>query len=232
MSHEAAPSSALLNAVLLVVLALLVALHWGLGRDPHARGLELFPNMAHAVPAEAFSANAVLQGGMTLQPAAEGTIARGWSPLHLSATPEDALRAGATLENPFSLDDPAAVGRGQAVFTRACVLCHGSTGAGDGPVAQRGFPAPPSLLAANARQMRDGQIFHIVTFGQGNMPGHAAQLDRADRWLAALRVRVLQRDAEPEKGPEAEPAPSGEPAPRDAAPGDAEPRDAEPGDAP
>jgi mono/diheme cytochrome c family protein len=197
MRPESATSSSFLNGMLMVVLALLVALHWGLRRDPRVRGLELFPNMAHAVSAEAFSANGVLPGGMTLQSPAEGTIARGWPPLHLAATPEDALRAGETLENPFSSDDPSAVAQGQVVFSRYCVLCHGPTGAGDGPVAQRGFPAPPSLLAPNARQMRDGQIFHIVTFGQGNMPGHAAQLDRADRWRAVLRIRALQREAEP-----------------------------------
>ncbi len=201
MQREADASWSLLNRALLVVLALLAALHWGLRPNPNTRGLEFLPNMARAIPAEAFSANPVLAGGMTLQSPPAGTIARGRPPLHLTATVEDALRAGETLENPFSLDDPAAVARGQVVYSRDCLLCHGPSGAGDGTVAQRGFPAPPSLLATNARQMRDGQIFHIVTFGQGNMPSHATQIEPADRWRAVLRVREFQRDAEPTAEP-------------------------------
>lgn len=184
-----------LNVSLLVVLALLTALNWGLGRDTSERGIEFVPEMVHAVSAEAYSASPVLAGGMTLQQPPEGTIPRGWPPLRLAATPEDALRAGVELENPFALDDPQALARGQVVFSRYCAVCHGPAGQGDGPVAQRGFPTPPPLPAPHARDMRDGQIFHIITFGQVNMPGYAAQLDREDRWRAVLRVREIQSEA-------------------------------------
>ncbi len=186
-----------LNRLLVIVLAALIALNWGLARDSSERGVEFMPEMARAIPAESYAANAVLANSMTLQQPPAGAIARGWLPLHLTASPADALRASQELSNPFTGDDPAGVERGESIFARYCVLCHGPSGEGDGPVAQRGFPAPPSLLDAHAQAMGDGQLFHIITFGQGNMPGHAAQLDRADRWRAVLRIRQLQAAAGP-----------------------------------
>lgn len=185
-----------LNLVLLLVLALLAVLNWQLGRSGNQRGLDFMPEMVRSLAAESFSANPVLAQGMTLQQPPEGTIPRGLLPLHLVPTPEDALRAGVELQNPFSADDAPSVSRGQVIYSRYCALCHGQTGQGDGTVAQRGFPAPPSLLAPNARGLLDGQIFHIITVGQGNMPAYAAQLDREDRWKAVLHVRELQNKGE------------------------------------
>ena len=38
-------------------------------------------------------------------------------------------------------------------------------------------------------------MFHVLTFGQKNMPGYAAQITTDDRWKAILHVRELQRPA-------------------------------------
>ncbi len=181
-----------LNLVLLIVLVSLAAFNWRLESNSTERGLEFVPEMVRSIAAESFSANPVLSHGMTLQQPPDGTIARGLPPLRFVPTLEDALRAGADLQNSFSAEDSSALERGQAIFSRYCALCHGHAGLGDGTVAQRGFPTPPSLLGPNARAMLDGQMFHIITVGQGNMPGHAAQLDRADRWKAVLWIRELQ----------------------------------------
>ena len=61
-----------------------------------------------------------------------------------------------------------------------------------GPVAQRGYPPPPSLLAEHAQKMKDGQLFHILTYGQNNMPSYASQLSRDDRWNVVLYVRTCR----------------------------------------
>src|SRR5205823_12508017 len=70
--------------------------------------------------------------------------------------------------------------------------CHGVGGAGNGPVAQRGYPPPPSLLAEHVLKMKDGQLFHVLTYGQNNMPSYASQLSREDRWNVILYVRSMQ----------------------------------------
>ncbi len=84
--------------------------------------------------------------------------------------------------------------RGTQVFNIFCVSCHGPTGAGDGPVAKRGFPPPPPLTTGKSVQMKDGQLFHILTYGQGSMSPMAAQLSRVRRWDVINYVRSLQQN--------------------------------------
>ena len=56
----------------------------------------------------------------------------------------------------------------------------------------RGVPPPPSLLADKALKMKDGQLFHIVTYGQANMASYAGQVTTEDRWAVILHIRHLQ----------------------------------------
>jgi mono/diheme cytochrome c family protein len=42
-------------------------------------------------------------------------------------------------------------------------------------------------------KMKDGQIFHVIAFGQKNMPSFAAQVVRADRWRVIKYIRSLQQ---------------------------------------
>lgn len=178
------------NGVLSASLLAALLLYGVMGIDPATPNWELFPDMAHSARADAFAASEVLPDGATLQPPPPGTVPRGLPPLHLVRSPEDAVRTGEQLVSP--LEPAGATERGGAVFATFCQPCHGAGGRGDGPVAQRGYPPPPSLLAEHARSLPAGQLFHIVTVGQGNMPGHAAQIAREDRWKVASYIRWLQ----------------------------------------
>lgn len=40
--------------------------------------------------------------------------------------------------------------------------------------------------------MKDGQLFHIITYGQGNMPPYAVQVTQDDRWKIIAYIRSLQ----------------------------------------
>jgi mono/diheme cytochrome c family protein len=182
----------MLNSVLLLLFAASLALHWVVRRDPTLPNREFIPEMAHTARYNAFSPNGNFRDGKTLQAPESGTIPRDYLPLHYRANHEDALRAGEELANPLSSADARAIERGTAVFANFCQPCHGASGRGDGPVALRGFPAPPSLLAERAVKMKDGQVFHILTYGQKNMPSYASQLSREDRWKVILFVRSLQ----------------------------------------
>lgn len=184
-----------LNNLLLVVLAACLVINWAAGRDASRPNAEFLPDMAHSPAYASFAPNPSFPDGKTLQPPVTGTIMRGHLPLHYQATPEDALRAGAELNSPFPRDKVKSTERGAALFAAFCQHCHGAGGLGDGPVSRRGFPPPPSLLAAHALDMKDGQMFHVLTYGQGNMPSHAAQLSREDRWTAIAHVRALQATA-------------------------------------
>lgn len=200
------------NVLLAVALAVSLALNWGVRARDVDPGTEFFPNMAHSPRANAFAANDALPNGQTLQAPEPGTIARGQRPLHYAATPADAIRAGNELRSPVPPDDAHAIARGAIVFASFCQPCHGGGGRGDGPVTVRGVPPPPSLLAEHALGLADGQIFHILTFGQVNMASYASQVSREDRWNVIAYVRTLQAAAPktppPGTTPAAVPAPS------------------------
>lgn len=154
-----------LNVLLLLGTLALLGANWMLRVDPAQRNVEIFPDMARAVSVQSFSGE--------MRPPVAGTIQ-----YHTVASRP---AAGAP-----------ALARGATVYANFCLPCHGPVGRGDGLVAQRGFPAPPSLLAANARKITDEQIFRILTFGQKNMPSYASQIDPGDRWRAIAYVRSLQ----------------------------------------
>lgn len=180
-----------LNLVLAAVLAATVAAQFVISPPPDLPNREFLPGMVYSGAAESFDASATLPGGRVLQRPPAGTLSRRASLVSYAATPAGAIRAGEELAAPAQAREDEA--RGAAVYATFCTPCHGGAGLGDGAVVKRGFPAPPSLLAARALTMRDGQIFHIVTYGQVNMPAYAAQIGEEDRWRVVAYVRQLQR---------------------------------------
>jgi mono/diheme cytochrome c family protein len=179
----------LVNLLLFLALVALLSLNFLLRSDPARRNVDVLPDMAASVAYDSYAPNPNFADGKTLREPVPGTVVRGLMPLRYAATAADAQRAGRELVAPVNRN---ALPRGAVVFANYCETCHGPAGKGDGRVAQRGFPAPPSLLAPKALQLADGQMFHILTFGQGNMPSYAAQIDRSDRWAAIAYVRSLQ----------------------------------------
>lgn len=162
------------NALLAVTFVILLGANFALTRNPAKRNYEVLPDMAHSPAYESFDPNSNFPDHMTLRQPVPGTV------LYASLRPQP-RPAGAK-----------ALARGETVYLNFCEVCHGPQGKGDGNVALRGFPTPPSLLAPNARKLTDEQIFAIVTNGRNNMPSYASQVDRDDRWRAILFVRSLQ----------------------------------------
>lgn len=196
-------SRRVVNVFLLLAFVASLGLHVIAGRDLTRRNIEVMPEMGYSPAYDTFAPNPNFPDGKTVQLPEPGTIPRGRLPLHYGPTLEDAARAGAELHNSFSADDARARERGAFLFTNYCQMCHGLEGKGDGLIVQRGPNMPPSasLLAENAVQMKDGQLFHVLTYGQRNMSSHAAQLSREDRWKVILHIRSLQQKAAGEKRP-------------------------------
>lgn len=163
---------------------------YALRREATVRNREWPTQMQHSPAAKPQTANAALPYGMTEQPPAAGTIPRGFQPFHYSPGEAEEQRAGRELTNPFQ---PTAenLARGQFVFTNYCLICHGATGAGDGPVIPK-YPNPPNYNADKSKNLPDGALFHVITVGRKDMPSHAAQVKAEDRWKAILYIRKLQ----------------------------------------
>jgi mono/diheme cytochrome c family protein len=180
-----------------VRLALLAWLTQAVGCDRAERpGLEYMPDMAHSLPYDAYAPNPVTRDGKTLQPPVVGTVPRGFVPLHYRATPDDALRAGRELSDPAP-SDARSLERGKALYETFCLVCHGASGRGDGPLVPK-IPNPPSYASARVRGMEPGQVFHVITWGSGRMPSYAAQIPAGERWLVVRYVRALGDSGAPQ----------------------------------
>lgn len=159
-------------------------------RDVSKPNFEYAPDMVSSVAYDAFAPNPNTPDGKTLMLPAKGSIPRNYQPFHYGPGPEEATRAARELTNPYPASAEASE-RGKVAFLRYCSHCHGTGGLGDGPVTSR-FPRPPSLLADHAKGLADGQVFHIITHGQGLMPAHGSQVSPEDRWKIVHHLRAMQ----------------------------------------
>lgn len=95
---------------------------------------------------------------------------------------------------PVITPDPA---RGAPLYAQHCSVCHGDTGAGDGP-ASVGMTPPPSNLRDTTRLDRLSLYAIYSTLGQGvegtDMPAFADQLDDRQRWDLATNIASFSVD--------------------------------------
>jgi mono/diheme cytochrome c family protein len=105
--------------------------------------------------------------------------------------------AAATLTNPYGANpSPRVIQRGKALYDTQCIVCHGPSGAGDGPVVGQGkFPFALPLISGTAPGRSDGYIYGIIVVGRGLMPPYGEKLTHLDRWAGVEYVRELERQA-------------------------------------
>ncbi len=82
--------------------------------------------------------------------------------------------------------------KGKERFEIFCSACHGATGSGNGIATQYGLVGVPNYHSDHTQQMPDGQIFYVVTHGQGLMLGYGANLSVEERWAVVAYIRALQ----------------------------------------
>jgi mono/diheme cytochrome c family protein len=83
--------------------------------------------------------------------------------------------------------------RGQERYTIYCEPCHSPLGDGDGMIARRGFPHPPSYHIPRLRQAPDRLFYDVMTNGYGVMYSYADRVSPEDRWAIVAYIRALQR---------------------------------------
>jgi len=183
-----------LNLLILLGIDLCLGIVVWRQRDYREPNDELIPErqMSRSPAYDSYKPNPNFPDQITYRQPVPGTIARGKEAFRYQETPTEAVRAGKELTNPLSFSSAQARDHGRYLYTTYCQCCHGPTGMGDGPVSGHGFPAPLSFLKPQAMELKDGEMFHILTFGKGNMPAHALQLSPMDRWAVILHMRVLQ----------------------------------------
>jgi mono/diheme cytochrome c family protein len=117
------------------------------------------------------------------RPAVANTI-----PIAATVRPAISYEEANNLPNPRQPSD-ASLARGKETYEIFCLVCHGATGAGDGPVAPK-FVRPPNLKGAS-RGYTDGYIYALITNGRGNMPSYN-RISTDERWDVINYLRQLQ----------------------------------------
>lgn len=82
--------------------------------------------------------------------------------------------------------------RGRQRFDIYCAPCHSRVGDGDGMVAERGFPHPPSYHTPALRNAPDSHFYKVITDGYGVMYSYADRVPQHDRWAIVAYIRALQ----------------------------------------
>jgi len=82
--------------------------------------------------------------------------------------------------------------RGRRRFNIYCAPCHSRAGDGDGMIAERGFPHPPSYHTPALRNAPDSHFYKVITDGYGVMYPYADRVSPHDRWAIVAYIRALQ----------------------------------------
>lgn len=99
--------------------------------------------------------------------------------------------ATARFVNTVAADD-SSLARGERMFGRLCVTCHGKSMSGDGPTAPKFMP-PPDLLGATTRGRTDGFIYSYIRWGGAIMPKYGHALSARETWDVINYLRRQQR---------------------------------------
>ncbi len=125
---------------------------------------------------------------------------QGSVPIYGSAAPGFAYgRAAmiATIDSMSGLVNPVpadarSLRNGAQQFQINCSVCHGMSGAGDGPVTKFSYPPMPIGAGSNAAtKFTDGYLFGIIRNGRGLMPSYN-RIEEQDRWDLINYLRALQ----------------------------------------
>ena len=153
--------------------------------------------------AEFYNSNNLNRNRMNMREPAPHTVkrnAQGWLPYRL---PNDSsgLRMANRLRNPY--DSSAEVlAAGKALYEMYCDHCHGAKGTGDGKVAsgvtvdgveKSAYAGVPNYQSDALKNITEGHIFHVITYGKGLMWPHGSQINPEDRWRIAKYVKTLQK---------------------------------------
>lgn len=177
-----------LTQILLIICALVIAACGPSGNKPN---VELLQDMMDSPAVKAQEYDDFFKddhaGGARVPP--EGTVPVGFKADRIGFDPEK----GKALRNPLAgnTEDQVLL-TGQKFYETNCMVCHGIKGDGLGPVAEKMPNKPPALTTAKINAWSDGQIYQVITVGQGTMGPYASHIPQQYRWQVVNYIRHLQ----------------------------------------
>jgi mono/diheme cytochrome c family protein len=177
----------------LVVVAAVALFSCGTRRSP---GRAYMPDMTYSVAYETYGPSqqrlaASAKAKNELTPfysglPVPGTIARG--EMLPYAIGKDTVGASG-IKNPLDLAG-IDLKESERLYLVNCGICHGTKLDGLGPLYGKNgdgpFQAKPADLIAS--KMNEGSMFHVATYGQGQMGSYASQLSTRQRWMVVAYI--------------------------------------------
>ncbi len=203
-----------------IAIALLV-IAWLLYRSPKSTGSIYAPDMAYSRALETYGDNAPfatifgsVKSFMASFLPVKNTISRDFLPSeeiyqkekstlysyqytrYFANNDTDKTRAGNELFNPYT-NTPEVLKSAELVYNKQCAICHGTKGMGDGLLIVRedgsegAYKAVPPTYTDRLKGMKDGSIFHSITYGKNLMGGYASHISADDRWKLVTYIKEL-----------------------------------------
>lgn len=176
---------------LIIVLTTTVFISCKDKRDP---GRVYMPDMAYSRAYETYAPNNLKQDGINyLNYPVEGTIKRGDLFAYTLPNDSNGFKMAADVKNPLPAMDSAQMLEAQRLFNINCAICHGSNMDAQGPLAVSGkVGGIANLKLEQFVKEPEGQMFHVATYGKGNMGSYASQLDKKQRWMVVRYIKTEQ----------------------------------------
>ncbi len=127
-----------------------------------------------------------------------GTMARGDAYSFPIPSGDSGYARAASYQAPAEVKMMTAVQmkEGERLYLINCGICHGAALDGNGPLFKGGdgpYPvAPKNLKDDYAKKLSDGQLYHVITYGKGQMGSYASQLHPDQRWWVINYLKSKQ----------------------------------------
>lgn len=124
-----------------------------------------------------------------------GTIARGELSSYRLKNDSIGFAQSATIKSPL---DSSSIDLKEAerLYLVNCGICHGTALDGNGPLYNNGngpfAAAPKNLMSPEIKAEAPGTIFHVATYGKGQMGSYASQLTSRQRWMVVAYIKNKQ----------------------------------------
>jgi len=180
------------------VLLVIAIASCGPRRDP---GSAYMPDMAYSVAYETYTpvnerlANSAAQGGNFDRTPTAGTVARGGVAAYPFANDSAGYVLSAQATSPLG-NEEIDFKKIERLYLVNCAICHGAKLDGNGPIYKDGSgpysAAPRNLLDDYTKALKDGTLFHSITFGRNQMGAYSSQLTSKERWEMVAYIRSKQ----------------------------------------
>ncbi len=166
--------------------------------NPDSPGFEYMPDMyrSPAPRVNSLYLSDATSDSLANRLPADGSIPRGWTPFPYENSALGDSLASTFWNAPKWMLNDSIEEQGKFLYERFCTYCHGPTGDGAGPLVESDKYAarPPSYIDLYSKgKLTDGHVYHVITYGKGNMGSHASQLSPEERWKVILYVERLGR---------------------------------------